>query len=285
MPVYHHVRFAKDTGRLFPKPFVKWLGGKRRLLPHIVPRLPHRFGCFHEPFIGGGALFFALKPEYSYISDSNGDVVNAYNVIKHKVHALIADLRRHVARRDYYYALRDADRHSSFGALSDVARASRFIFLNKTCFNGLHRVNTRGQFNAAYGKYRNPAIFDPDNLIACHHALRRTRITHGGFLEVERIARAGDFVYFDPPYLPISGTSNFVGYAKGGFGLNDHLALRGLCLRLDAQGVLFMVSNSYTSLVRDLYQPFWVHTVFAPRSVAGDARSRGMVKEVVITNY
>ena len=268
-----------------PRPFMKWLGGKRRLLPEIVPRLPRRFRCYHEPFIGGGALLFALGPGWSYISDANPEVVNVYNVIKHKVHALIADLGRHRAGRRHYLAVRGMDRDPGFRNLPDVLRASRFIYLNKTAFNGLVRVNRKGQCNSGYGNYRNPKIFDAHTLLACHRALRRTRITCASYLAVEKIARPGDFVYFDPPYVPVSATADFVGYTAQGFTVEDHMALGRFCRRLDRAGCLFMVSNSDTPLVRDLYQSFWIHGVMAPRSVARDPKSRGMVREVLITNY
>lgn len=268
-----------------PKPFVKWVGGKTQLLPGLAKRVPDDFGRYYEPFVGGGALFFRLQPQRACLTDINPDLVNLYIVIRDKVDELIEDLSQHVYEKAYFYQIRGADRTSEYEKWSDVQRASRFIYLNKTCYNGLYRVNSKGQFNAPFGRYTNPTILNSDNLYACHTALQKAVIEVSDFYAVRRRIRANDFVYFDPPYAPLSATAKFTSYTKNGFDTEMQYALRDLCRALDKRSVRFMLSNSSAPLILDLYAEFNIEFVYATRSINSNAGKRGKIPEVVVTNY
>lgn len=276
------VASARD-GR--PRPFVKWAGGKGALLADLKRRMPKRYKRYVEPFVGGGAFFFSLAPREACIADTNAELILTYQVIRNDLDALIAELGRHRYEREYYYEVRDWDRRSDFPDLSPAARAARFIFLNKTCFNGLYRVNSKGHFNVPFGSYSNPRILDRENLQLCSAALHATEIVHADYTSIEENLREGDFVYFDPPYAPLSATSSFTSYTSEGFDANDQVALRDLCVRLDQKGVLFMLSNSSSLWIRELYDRFVVHNVSAPRAINSKAAGRGPVNEIIVTNY
>lgn len=267
------------------KPFVKWVGGKTQLLPELTSRIPDDFSQYFEPFIGGGALFFHLQPEQSTLIDINEELTNVYKVIKDRTDELIGELHQHIYEKDYYYQIRNVDRTDEYNLWSDVRRASRFIYLNKSCFNGLYRVNSKGEFNTPMGKYKNPKIVDEINLRACSQALAKAKIVTGSFLEVEALVTNNDFVYFDPPYAPLNATSNFTGYSQQGFDNQMQLDLRDLCDRLNCQGVRFMVSNSNAPLILDLYQDYKIELVYATRAINSKANRRGKISEVVVTNY
>jgi DNA adenine methylase len=268
-----------------PRPFVKWVGGKKQLLPELVKRVPGTFRRYYEPFVGGGALFFSLQPRDSYLTDINPDLVNLYTVIRDKLDELIADLDQHKYEKQYYYRIRRIDRTAGYRLWTNVQRASRFIYLNKSCYNGLYRVNSKGEFNVPFGRYTNPTILDEPNLRACHEALQGASIKVADFRTIHRTIRSSDFVYFDPPYVPISATANFTGYTKDGFDSQMQYALRDLCCALDGKGVRFMVSNSSAPLVLDLYSDFNIEFVSATRAINSDAGKRGKIPEVIITNY
>lgn len=268
-----------------PKPFVKWVGGKRQLLDELERRVPDTYQRYFEPFIGGGALYFRLRPRRAYIADVNSELINAYKVIKGDVENLIEDLQKHIYDKDYYYSMREIDRLEEYKKWSSYKKASRLIYLNKTCFNGLYRVNSKGYFNTPFGKYTNPKILDPDNLRACSKLLRGARIAKGSFLSIEKHIKPEDFVYFDPPYAPINETSYFTDYSKGGFDSKMQEELRDLCLRLDSQDVRFMLSNSDVPLIRKLYKGFKIEKVLASRAVNSKAEKRGKITELIITNY
>lgn len=267
-----------------PRPFVKWAGGKGQLLPELVARVPQPFNRYFEPFVGGGALFFNLSPKQAVLSDSNPDLINLYLVIRDQVDELIEDLGQHVYEREYYYRLRQVDRTLEYERWTAVERASRFIYLNKTCFNGLYRVNSRGEFNVPFGRYQNPTILDVENLRACHVALQGVAIECRDFRQACRELGAGNFVYFDPPYMPMSATASFTGYTREGFGEAMQVALASVCREIDRRGVRFMVSNSDTPLVRELYEGFRVEVVYAARSINSQGRKRVRVPEVVVRN-
>lgn len=271
------------------KPFVKWVGGKRSLLPELLARIPTEFENYYEPFVGGGALFFALKNErrrinlggggQAFLSDINFDLINTYQVIQRDPEPLIRRLEQHAANhsKDYYYHIRSQHQ------LEDrIEIAARFIYLNKTCYNGLWRVNSKGEFNVPMGRYENPAICQDKALRACHTALEGVDIRMRDYRKID--AKDGDFVYFDPPYRPLDSTS-FTRYAKDDFGENEQVALRDLCLALHDRGALFMLSNSDSSST--LYESFdfKVEIVNAPRFVNSKADARGAVSELLITNY
>jgi DNA adenine methylase len=268
-----------------PKPFVKWVGGKTQLLSKLVERVPIDIGRYYEPFVGGGALFFSLQPQRACLTDINPDLVNLYIVIRDQVEELISDLSQHVYEKDYFYQMRSIDRASEYETWTDVQRASRFIYLNKTCYNGLYRVNSKGQFNAPFGRYTNPTILNSENLYACHKALQKAVIEVSDFSSVRRRIRANDFVYFDPPYAPLSATSKFTSYTKHGFDAEMQYALRDLCRALDKRSVRFMLSNSSAPLILDLYAEFNIEFVYATRSINSNAGKRGKIPEVVVTNY
>lgn len=273
----------------FPKakarPFIKWAGGKGKLLRQIVSRLPQRFNRYFEPFLGGGALFFHLQPEKAWLFDINDELINCYLAVRDRPKLLINDLKKHKHDEDYFYTLRDLDRSPRFKKLSAIRRASRLIYLNRTCFNGLYRVNAKGHFNVPFGDYVNPKIVDQENILNCSKVLKKARIKCARYSAVERITKEGDFVYFDPPYEPLSASSNFTNYSSHGFTAADQEELRNLCDRLHMMGVFFMVSNSYSPLVLNLYSRYRISVIEAHRAINADGAKRGKVNEVIITNY
>ena len=277
---------STDLGRARPlveeaRPVLKWAGGKSRLLTQLSPLLPTRMGRYFEPFLGGGAMFFHLQPLGAVVSDLNEDLVNLYRCVRDDVDALVADLGRHPYEKDYYYAMRAQDP----ATLSPVARASRMMYLNRTCFNGLYRVNRRGAFNVPFGRYSNPTICNEARLRAVSGVLDGTDIRHGSYADAVREARAGDFVYFDPPYQPLTATANFTSYTKAAFGETEQAELAETFAELDRRGVRCMLSNSYTPLICELYANFRIDTVVAPRAIARTVEGRAPVLEVVVRNY
>lgn len=278
-------QIPKNFERVSCKPFVKWPGGKRQLLRELLRNMPKKYGRFFEPFVGGGALFFAVKPEYGYISDINPELMNVYEVVQNNVEELIESLREHRNTEKYFYELRNADRTQGYEGWGKIEKASRLIYLNKTCFNGLYRMNSDGHFNVPFGFYKNPNILDEDNLIACSVLLKKTEIALASFEAVEKKARRGDFVYFDPPYVPLNKTSSFTKYYKDDFDWDAQFALRELCDRLHNKGVLLMLSNSYTETVKDLYKNYRVKIVRANRAINCKGDGRGKINELIITNY
>jgi len=268
-------------------PFVKWAGGKGRLLSQLRPLLPS--GVEHmrhvEPFVGGGALFFSRRPERALLTDINPALVATYSAIRDDVHAVIAALRGLANRhsKESYYEVRE--RYNQGRRVSTSKRAAMFIYLNKTCFNGLHRVNRKGEFNVPVGSYKNPRILNEDALHAASHALRRAHLQCTSFDALLENAKPGDFVYFDPPYEPVSQTASFTSYARDGFSQEDQARLRDVYRALDRRGCKLMLSNSDVHFIRDLYRSFNIDTVAAPRAINCDAKKRGKVSEVVVRNY
>lgn len=268
------------------KPFVKWVGGKRQLIPRITELLPNEYNVYYEPFLGGGALYFHLQPRVSYISDINAELINAYQTIKSRVHVLIDELKKYENSEEYFLKTRELDRDPKvFAKLSSVERAARFIYLNKTCFNGLYRVNSKGQFNVPFGGYSSPNILDEDNLSACSQVLQTANINCESFSSVLQYATKGDFVYFDPPYVPDGISSTFTMYTKDGFGAEEQLELVDVCNLLDSRGVKWMLSNSSAPIVYKMYEKFNIETVEVQRNVGATAASRKKVNEVIVRNY
>ncbi|MBI5490704.1 MAG: DNA adenine methylase [Deltaproteobacteria bacterium] len=264
-----------------PRPFLKWAGGKGQLLEQYRPLFPRRFGRYHEPFVGGGAVFFHLRPPQATLSDDNADLIDCLLAVRDDLPAVIDALGRHRYEKEYYYAVRAQDP----AALPLAERAARMIFLNRTCFNGLYRVNSKGGFNVPFGRYSNPTICDAPNLHACARALKQAQIERGPFGSVLDRARRGDFVYFDPPYHPLSKTAYFTAYAKGGFREEDQRELARVFAELDRRGVLVMLSNSDTPLVRELYKGLRIVRVQATRSINSKGARRGAITELVVLNY
>jgi DNA adenine methylase len=263
-------------------PFVKWAGGKRQLLPQLLALRPPRFSRYVEPFLGGGALYFALAPGRAVLGDLNSELIDAYRTIRDDVEGVMAALDRHRYDRDHYYAVRRLRPDQ----LSAVERAARFIFLNKTGYNGLYRVNRRGEFNVPFGRYRTPPrLYDAGNLRAAAALLAGAEIRHGPYEETLATAGAGDFVYLAPPYQPLSPSANFTRYTRDGFGPADQQRLADEFRRLDALGAYVMLSNSDTPLVRELYRGFSLVEVHANRLINSDHRGRTGITELVIRNY
>ncbi|MCK8826922.1 DNA adenine methylase [Natroniella acetigena] len=269
------------------KPFVKWAGGKRQLLPELRKRIPKQMSTYYEPFVGAGAVLFDLQPEKAIINDANHELINAYKVIRDKVEQLIADLKTHQNEKDYYYETRALDRTTEYEELSDVKRASRILYLNKTCFNGLFRVNQKGQFNVPFGKYKNPNIVNEEVLRAVSGYLNNNevKILSTDFEEAIKYMRKEAFVYFDPPYHPLSDTSSFTSYTRDGFDEADQKRLKKLCDNLTKRGCRFLLSNSSADLILELYKDYTIEYIDATRAINSKADQRGEIKEVLVRNY
>jgi DNA adenine methylase len=271
-----------------PRPFLKWAGGKGQLLNDLIGRIHQArpFGRYHEPFVGGGALFFELmrtrKIEGSaYLSDSNPHLIAAYIGVRDHVEEVVALLEKHAGRhcRDHYYSVR------AQAPLDRPAQAARIIYLNRTCYNGLYRENSKGLFNVPIGRYVNPMICDSENLRAASTALQAARLDVRAFESVLDVAESGDLVYFDPPYHPISKTSSFTGYHKNGFGEQDQRKLAAVFAALDRKSVKVLLSNSKTDFVEKLYAGFRIEEVYATRSVNSRADRRGKISEALVRNF
>lgn len=274
-----------------PKPFVKWVGGKRQLLVqfrrlNLYP--PEKFnpvtGRYFEPFVGGGAVFFDLLPERGFLSDLNKELVTTYNVIKNDVEKLVISLKKHKTDKEYFLKIRVQDPNK----LDDIFVASRFIYLNRTCFNGMYRVNSKGGFNVPFGKYTNPLICDENNLRKVSKALKNIDIKHQDYKEVLKNAKKGDFVYFDPPYYPVSKTASFTSYTSEAFLDKEQTELRDTFVKLHKRGCFVMLSNSDTPFINKIYsgiKGIRISKVQAGRAINSDASKRGKITEVLVTNY
>ncbi len=273
------------------KPFVKWVGGKRQLLKQfrdlgLYP--PEKFDAvkntYFEPFVGGGAVFFDLLPKNAALSDMNNELVVTYNVIKNDVEALIQSLKKHQNDKDYFLKIRAKD----IKKLSDVEIASRFIYLNRTCFNGLYRVNKSGGFNVPFGDNKNALICDQENLRKVSLELQKVQIKHQDYKEVLKRAKKGDFIYFDPPYYPVSKTSSFTSYTAGVFLDKEQTELRDVFVELHKRGCFVMLSNSDTPFINKIYSGLKgvkINKVFAGRAINSKGSGRGKITEVLVTNY
>ncbi len=271
-----------------PRPFLKWAGGKGKLLSELVSRLPDRFASYHEPFVGSGALFFQLIRSGRFggsvcLSDVNAALIDTYLAVQGNVDAVIEILRVHQSNnsKEYFYEIRKLEPEN----LTLAESAARVIYLNKTCYNGLYRENRKGQFNVPYGRHNNPTICDEANLPAVSEALKGVQIERRSFRTIEDYAVEGDLVYFDPPYDPVSPTASFTSYDRNGFAREDQIHLRDVFTALDRHGVFVMLSNSSTPFIRELYAGFHFDEVHAPRFVNSRADRRGPVPELIIRNY
>lgn len=270
------------------QPFVKWVGGKRQLIDEIIPLLPEHFSTYCEPFLGGGALLFKLQPSKAIVNDLNEDLIIVYEVIRDDVESLIESLKKHKNNPDYYYEIRDLDRDkNAYKNIGKVNKASRILFLNKTCYNGLFRVNSAGEFNVPFGNYKNPNIVNEPTLRAVSQYLnkRDIRFYSEDYEVILKKLRKGSFVYLDPPYDPVSDTSSFTGYNKGGFDREEQLRLKECCDALNEKGINFMLSNSNTKFIRELYKDYNITIVNARRNINSNSKKRGEVEEVIVRNY
>ena len=272
---------AKNAPAVKLKPMVKWAGGKTQLLKELLPRIPAYTGKYIEPFFGGGALFFALCPDNAIISDSNPELINAYQQVAENVDEVIRYLQTYENSEDFFYQMRGRE----WTELSKPEAAARFIYLNKTCFNGLYRVNKYGQFNVPYGKYKKPNICDEPTLRAASEALKKTTILCGDYADVlRRYAQTGDFIYLDPPYIPVSEYADFKRYTKEQFYQKDHIALSGLVRELVARGCYVLLTNSNHPLVHELYSAYPINVIQTKRPISSNGKSR-KGEDVIVTAF
>lgn len=269
------------------QPFLKWAGGKRQLLPRIRSLVPNKFKGYYEPFVGAGAVLFDLKPKFAVINDTNQELINCYKVIKESPDELIHDLMKHQNTSAYFYGMRHEDRSDSYHRLTPIERASRIIYLNKTCYNGLFRVNSKGHFNAPFGSYKRPNILNEQVIRSVSYFLNSNciSITSLDFAEATENAQRGDFVYLDPPYDPISDTASFTGYSLNQFDRNEQIRLQECFYSLTSRGCKVMLSNSSTAFIMELYRDFKIVPVSANRNINSVGTSRQKVEELIILNY
>ena len=282
------------------RPFLKWAGGKRALLPEILPRIPEFSGRYIEPFLGAGAVMLAIPSDIPKIAnDFNSELISVYTSIRDFHEDLIRELKKHKNTSEHFYKIREWDRLPGYKDRTSIQKAARFIYLNKTCFNGLYRVNSKGQFNVPYGSPNNPEIFNAAHLRRVSEILNgidlegqnsspRVKISSGHFINVTSKAKKNDFIYLDPPYDPLTPTSAFVSYQKEGFGRSDQIEIRDELVRLTELGASFLLSNSDTPFIRKIYREpklFKIESIQVRRAIGASASSRGKVGEVLITNY
>lgn len=272
------------------QPFLKWAGGKRQLLPAIKKYLPQKFTQYYEPFVGAGAVLFSLQPQKSVINDTNSELIDCYRVIKDHPEELLELCQKHKEKnsKEYFYLLREQDRKDDFKQKSPLERAARIIYLNKTCFNGLFRVNRSGQFNVPYGNYSNPVIADPAVIrsVSAYLNQKNVRIMEGDFAKAVSTARKGAFIYLDPPYHPISDTSSFTSYSMNRFGEAEQIRLKQLCDKLSERGCQVLISNSSAPAIAKLYSDpnYEIVEVKASRAINAVGSKRGRISEVLIHN-
>lgn len=271
------------------KPFVGWAGGKSQLLPEIETEIKRagQFDTYYEPFVGGGAVLFDLLPQKAVINDYNEELINAYCTIRDDLPNLLIELSKLHNSKEDFYNIRAWDREPDYANLSKAKKAARFIYLIKTCFNSLYRVNRKGFFNTPYGRKRTIQIVDQDNLTAISQYLNNNEIaiTSGDFAKVLTQVKPNSLVYLDPPYVPLTATASFTSYTSVGFNKSDQECLAQSCQHLDRIGAKFIASNSDTELVHELYQQFNIRTVYAKRNINANGKKRGAVAEVLITNF
>ena len=279
----------KEMKEVALQPFTKWTGGKRQLLPVIRELMPKKYNRYFEPFVGGGALFFDLAPKNAVINDFNTELINCYQQIKDNPQELIEILKVHQEynSKEYYLDLRSADRDERIDMMSEVQRAARILYMLRVDFNGLYRVNSNNQFNVPYGRYKNPKIVDENLVSAISTYLNNNQIEikKGDFEKAVLDVQPGDFVYFDPPYIPLSETSAFTSYTHEGFSYDDQVRLRDTFKKLSDTGAYVMLSNSSSFLVEELYRDFNIHYVEATRTNGAKSSSRGKISEIIVTNY
>lgn len=271
----------------FVEPILKWAGGKRQLLHVILPLIPEHT-TYYEPFLGGGAILFGLQPKKAIVNDCNQELINVYQTIRDNPQGLIDLLKQHSKqnKEHYFYQIREMDRQPFYNALSPEERAARIIYLNRTCYNGLFRVNGKGMFNTPWGRYRKPIICNEEVIWAMHEYLNHSqvRILCGDYKQALKYVRKTAFVYLDPPYMPIN-TASFTRYTRSGFTVEQQIELKEQCDQLNKKGVRFLLSNSCCPLIEDLYHDYIIEKVPVQRAIHADSSRRGIVNEVLIRNY
>ncbi len=283
----------KSLFPLYVKPFIKWVGGKRQLLNDLINNIPLNFNSYFEPFVGGGALFFELynlgilQNKKVFLFDVNKELINTYKVIKNNPHKLIEKLTEFQKNHneEFYYQIRHLDRRENYKHLDNITKAARFIYLNKTCFNGLYRVNKSGYFNVPIGRYTNPKIIEEENIINVSNALKNVVIECCDYREVLNYAKKDDFVYFDPPYYPLNKTSNFTAYHNEVFLENEQIELFKTYKILSNRNCYVLESNSDTDFIKNLYKEFIIKKVYATRAINSNAKKRGKITELLIRNF
>ncbi len=276
------------TSKTWSPTFLKWAGGKTQLLGQFTKFFPPRIDRYFEPFLGSGAVFFFLRkslynPQKIMLSDTNEELIRSFEFVRDNPKELMSLLKNHKENHseDYYYEIRALEPSE----LPKIEAAARFIYLNKTCFNGLYRVNSKGKFNVPFGQYKNPRILNEKNLKQASALLRDVELKVQSFEKITRSVKKGDFVYFDPPYMPLSDTANFTTYTKENFLEKEQKKLAEVFRKLDKKGALVMLSNSNTAFIRNLYKDFRIEEVSAARFINCDSEGRGKIKELVILNY
>ena len=280
--------FQQNPEILKAKPFVKWVGGKRQLIPVFQKLFPKEFNNYHEPFLWAGAVFFAIQKKYSYLSDVNEELINAWQVVKENPLELISLLKTFKYDKEFYLKIRAWDREDNWQEkYSKIERAWRFIYLNRTCFNGLYRVNSKWQFNVPFGKYKSPDFVQEENILNVSKLLNKTQaiIELASFEKVLENVKPWDFVYFDPPYDVLSDTANFTSYTQDGFWVEWQKKLAEVFKKLDKMWVKVMLSNHNTPLINQLYKDYKIDIVWAKRAVNSKVEGRKGVEEVVVRNY
>ena len=272
------------------RPFVKWAGGKRQIIDKLIKYAPKKFNKYYEPFVGGGAFLFELEPKYAVINDYNIELINVYNCIKdknkYKKVLKILDDYEIKNSKEFYYEIRNMDRDKSlYNKLSDIEKCARTIYLNKACFNGLYRVNSKNEFNVPFNQKEKVNTYDKDNVELISLYLRNNDITilNGDFEDAVKSAKANDFIYFDPPYD--SDTDTFTSYTNNGFNRDDQIKLSEVFKKLDKKGCYVMLSNHNTKLINELYRDYNIHVIMAKRNINSNGKGRGTIEEVIITNY
>jgi DNA adenine methylase len=270
------------------QPVLKWVGGKRQIIQQILEHMPDEYGRYFEPFLGGGSVFLSISPKNAVINDYNTELMNLYKIIKNNPYGLVKILGTFKNNKSEFYRIRNLDRENNFlRANNDTFRAARTVFLNKTCFNGLYRVNANGEFNVPFGNYKNPKIFDSESIFRLSDYLNKynIKILNTDYFDSLKFIRKNDFVYIDPPYDPVSASSSFTSYTEKGFTKEDQIKLKKTCDILNSKGVKFLLSNSATDFILDLYKDYNVTLIDVRRNIAASNMSRKVVKEVLVRNY
>lgn len=269
------------------KPVVKWVGGKTQLLPQILPRVPSAYNTYHEPFFGGGAVFLAIAPKSAVINDLNDELMSMYAVLRNNPKELYEKLMSIPTDKETFLNIRALDRSPEFSSLSALDKAARLIYINKTCFNGLYRVNSKGFFNTPYGTPKSRIGVDEQNFFDVSEYLNQSnvKLLSGDYLDAIKHVEPGDFVYLDPPYDIEKGESEFVSYTSDGFGRGDQQKLKSIFDELNDKGVHIMLTNSNTAFMRELYAEYILETVSVRRSINSNGKSRTGFTEIIVRNY